>query len=169
MKQMAKKKSKGKDRIPQDCLLLGAEVLSEPLAEIINASVKSGIFPEQWKEAIVVPILKKGDPKEIKNYRPVSCLTAASKILEKAVCEQLTRFFEVHNLLPNNQHGFRPHRSTMTALSSMQKEWVKKNRRRTDNWNLSLGSIISLRYTGYRSVHPKTGNLRSRHNHFGVA
>ena len=50
MKQMAKKKSKGKDGIPQDCLLLGAEVLSEPLAEIINASVKSGIFPEQWKE-----------------------------------------------------------------------------------------------------------------------
>jgi hypothetical protein len=125
MKQMAKKKSKGRDGIPQDCLMLGAEVLAEPLSEIINSSIKSGIFPEQWKEAIVVPILKKGDPKEPKNYRPVSCLTAASKILEKAVCEQLTRFFEVHNLLPNNQHGFRPHRSTMTALSSMQKEWVK--------------------------------------------
>ena len=125
MKQMAKKKSKGKDGIPQDCLLLGAEVLSEPLAEIINASIESGIFPEQWKEAIVIPILKKGDPKELKNYRPVSCLSAASKIVEKAVCEQLTRFFEVHNLLPNNQHGFRLHRSTMTALSSMQKEWVK--------------------------------------------
>ena len=90
MKQMAKKKSKGKDGIPQDCLLLGAEVLAKPLSEIINASVESGIFPDLWKEAIVVPILKKGDPKDPKNYRPVSCLSAASKILEKAVCDQLT-------------------------------------------------------------------------------
>jgi len=125
MKKMKKKKSKGNDGIPQDCLLLGQEVLTGPLTEIINASITSGIFPDQWKEAIVVPILKKGDPKETKNYRPVSCLPAASKVLEKVVCEQLTRFAEVHKLLPNNQHGFRAQRSTMTALSSMQKEWIK--------------------------------------------
>ena len=125
MKQMAKKKSKGNDGIPQDCLLTGVEVLAEPMAEIINSSIESGVVPDQWKEAVVVPILKKGDPKEPKNYRPVSCLSAASKILEKAVCEQLTRFVEVHDLLPNNQHGFRSHRSTMTALTSMQMEWVK--------------------------------------------
>ena len=73
----------------------------------------------------MVPILKKGDSKDTKNYRPVSCLPAASKVLEKVVCEQLTRFAEVHNLLPNNQHGFRDQRSTMTALSSMQKEWIR--------------------------------------------
>ena len=46
MKQMAKKKSKGKDGIPQDCLLSGVEVLAGPLSEIIN-SIESGIFPEQ--------------------------------------------------------------------------------------------------------------------------
>ena len=125
MKEMKKKKSKGNDGIPQDCLLLGQEILAGPLTEIINASITSGVFPDQWKEAIVVPILKKGNPKETKNYRPVSCLPAASKVLEKVVCEQLTRFAEVHKLLPNNQHGFRTQRSTMTALSSMQKEWIK--------------------------------------------
>ena len=73
---------------------------------------------------MVIPILKKGDPKDLKNYRPVSCLAAASKVLEKVVCEQLTRFTEVHGVLPNSQHGFRQGRSTMTALSAMQKEWV---------------------------------------------
>ena len=125
MRRMAKKKRKGKDGIPQDCLLLGEEVIVQPLTDVINASIKSGIFPTQWKEAIVAPILKKGDPKELKNYRPVSCLSAASKVLEKVVCEQLTRFVEVHELLPNSQHGFRAQRSTMSALSSMQKEWTK--------------------------------------------
>ena len=43
---MAQKKSKGKDGIPQDCLLSGVEVLAGPLSEIIN-SIESGIFPEQ--------------------------------------------------------------------------------------------------------------------------
>ena len=124
MKSMAKKKSKGNDGVPQDCLLMGQEVIAGPLTSIVNASIKKGIFPEQWKEAIVVPILKKGDSKDTSNYRPVSCLPAASKVLEKVICEQLTRFAEVHKILPNNQHGFRYQRSTMTALSCMQKEWI---------------------------------------------
>ena len=69
---------------------------------VINSSIKTGEFPEQWKEAIVVPILKKGDSKDTKNYRPVSCLPAASKVLEKVICDQLTIFVEVHGILPNN-------------------------------------------------------------------
>ncbi len=127
MKNMSKKKSKGIDGVSQECLLLGLDVLAAPLTKIINNSITSGKFPDQWKEAIVVPILKKGDAKDPKNYRPVSCLVAASKVLEKVVCQQLTRFIEVQKLLPNNQHGFRENRSTMTALSSMQKEWIKNS------------------------------------------
>ena len=127
MKKIAKKKSKGKDGIPQDCLLLGQDVIAAPLTDVINSSITSGAFPTQWKDAIVVLILKKGDSKEMKNYRPVRCLTAASKVLEKVVCKQLTRFAEVHDLLPNNQHGFRAQHSTMTALSSMQKEWIQNS------------------------------------------
>ena len=125
MKLMSKKKSKGNDGIPQDCLLQGLDVLAGPLTRVINTSITNGCFPNQWKEAIVVPIHKKGDQKEMKNYRPVSCLTAASKVLEKVVCQQLTQFVETHKLLPNSQHGFRSGRSTMTALSTMQKEWMK--------------------------------------------
>jgi hypothetical protein len=36
-----------------------------------------------WKQALVTPILKKGDPTKKENYRPVSCLSVASKVLEK--------------------------------------------------------------------------------------
>ena len=127
MKKMTKKKSKGNDGITQECLLLGQDVLASPLTNIINRSIMTGIVPEMWKEAVVVPILKKGDPTDLKNYRPVSCLAAASKVLEKVVCEQLTQFVETHHLLPASQHGFRKSRSTMTALSAMQKEWIKNS------------------------------------------
>ena len=124
MDGMKKKKSSGKDGVSQECLLMGKDVLKIPLTRIINNSIETGRFPDEWKEAIVAPILKKGDPTDKRNYRPISCLVTASKVMEKVVCDQFTRFLETHNLLPENQHGFRQKRSTMTALTSMQKEWV---------------------------------------------
>ena len=57
MKKMSKKKSKGKDGISQECLLLGLEVIAAPLTKVINSSITAGYFPDQWKEAIVVPLL----------------------------------------------------------------------------------------------------------------
>jgi hypothetical protein len=50
----------------------------------------------------------------------------ASKVLEKIVNDQVSSFMEAHKLLPDNQHGFRPRRSTMTALSGLQQEWASK-------------------------------------------
>jgi hypothetical protein len=38
------------------------------------------VFLEAWKEAIITPILKKGDPTKKEIYRPVSCLSVASKV-----------------------------------------------------------------------------------------
>ena len=52
-----------------------------PLTRIINSSISTGIVPEKWKEAIVTPILTKGDAKKKENYCPVSCLIVASKVM----------------------------------------------------------------------------------------
>ena len=72
------KKSAGADGLTQEQLIHGAENLVPSLTKIINSSLKSGIFPEAWKEAIVSPILKKGSPQEKSNYSPVSCLKVLS-------------------------------------------------------------------------------------------
>ena len=117
LKTVSEKKS-------QECLLLGKNVLTIPLTRIINASIKDGKVPEIWKEAVVSPILKKGEKDDMKNYRPISCLVTASKILEKIVCMKITEFIEKNKLLPNSQHGFRQQRSTMTAHAHMQKDWI---------------------------------------------
>ncbi len=59
---LKKKKSSGSDGLTQEQLVLGAKALAAPLTRIINSSITSGVFPEAWKEAIITPILKKGDP-----------------------------------------------------------------------------------------------------------
>ena len=137
MCSLKKKKSAGVDGISQENLVLGAKALVVPLTRIINNSIANGEFPEMWKEALVTPILKKGDPTKKENYRPVSCLSVASKVLEKIVCDQVTHYMEMHKLLPENQHGFRQKRSTMTALSSMQQEWTKNSEE-----NLKTGILV---------------------------
>ena len=124
MSKMKKKKSAGPDEISQECLLIGKRILAAPLTKIINTSITQGMVPDSWKEATVIPILKKGNPQEKENYRPVSILIAASKVLEKIVCSQVTDFLEENKLLPKSQHGFRKLRSTMSAHTNMQQDWI---------------------------------------------
>ena len=67
MKKMKRKKSAGLDGVTQDCLLIGMDVLAVPLTHIINTSIAQAKVPDCWKEAIVIPILKKGDRSDLNN------------------------------------------------------------------------------------------------------
>ena len=73
------------DGISQENLVLGTDTLVIPLMRIINSSISTRIVPEKWKEAIFTPILKKGDAKKKENYRLVSCLKVAPKVMERKV------------------------------------------------------------------------------------
>ena len=75
------------------------------------------------------------------NYRPISVLPIVSKILERAVHYQLSRFISDHNLLHPNQSGFRPLHSTTTALAKLVNLWSKN----TDDNKLSGVAFIDLR------------------------
>ena len=70
------------------------------------------VISNDWKEAIVTPVIKKGSKDLYENYRPVSCLPAAGKLLESIVCDQVSNFMESQGLIPETQHGFRTKRST---------------------------------------------------------
>ena len=78
MGKMKMKKSAGADEITQECLLLGKSILASPLTKIVNASIKTGVVPDAWKEAVMVPILKKGNINDKANYRtcqlPYRCI-----------------------------------------------------------------------------------------------
>ena len=57
---MHKKKSSCWDELTQEQLILGSKIMAVPLPHIINHYIQSGTFPENWKEAYVTPVLKKG-------------------------------------------------------------------------------------------------------------
>ena len=64
----------------------------------------------------MVPILKAGCPDDQNNYRPVSVIPTVAKLTERVVCTQLVRYLLSHGVLCDEQHGFRPGRSTESAM-----------------------------------------------------
>ena len=120
IKNLKNTNSAGTDSIPTKILKIAMEVLVSPITLMVNTSIVSGTYPDMWKVAKVIPVFKKGDNKSIKNYRPISILNTSSKILEEVVRIQVSQFFETNKLFPLNQHGFRPNRSTTTALIALQ-------------------------------------------------
>ena len=101
------KNSSGKDEISNKLLKSIKCEISKPLTIIINQSLKTGIFPDALKVAKVKPLFKKGDNCCLNNYRPISVLPTISKIFERVMYIQLYTFFNVNNLLSEQQYGFR--------------------------------------------------------------
>jgi hypothetical protein len=89
--------------------------ISSPFCHIFNKALPTGIFPSCLKFAVIVPIYKKGDRKNITNYRPISVLTSLCKILEKIIYRLSFEHINKYNILTNEQHGFRMKCSTETA------------------------------------------------------
>ena len=92
--------------------------------KICNRSIKTGRFPDTWKVARVTPIHKKDSRDYISNYRPISILPIASKILEKHVSIHLYEYMTPYNLLHQKQSGFRANHSCETALTLMVDTWL---------------------------------------------
>ena len=83
------------------------------LTALYNLSYQHATLPTIWKQAIILPLLKPGKPRDQStSYRPISLLCPASKVLEKLMLQRISP----HLHLNNTQHGFRSGRSTSTAL-----------------------------------------------------
>ncbi|XP_071954198.1 uncharacterized protein [Antedon mediterranea] len=123
------KKGAGLDSLPARFFKDGALAILHPLSHIINISISTGYIPSDWKSAKVVPIYKKKDRLYAGNYRPVSILSAVSKIIERIMYNQLMSYLNDQSLLYTYQSGFRPSFSTETCLihlsDSVRNGWDK--------------------------------------------
>ena len=75
---------------------------------IINSSLQSDSFLRNWKPAIVTLLIKKHGMELVKSsYTPVSNLSYISKLVEKAMLDQINHYCHAHNLLPDYQSAYR--------------------------------------------------------------
>ncbi len=105
----------GPDGIPSIFLYNCRFILTPILTNIFKLSLKKGIFPSIWKTSFISPILKKGDPSLISNYRPISKLSIIPKLFSQLVSSKLSSYCS--SLLSNHQYGFTPKRSSCNNLA----------------------------------------------------
>ena len=96
-------------------------ILITEITYLFNLSVGKSIFPEAWKDALVIPIPKTGNLSKVQNYRPISLLPLPGKLLEKLIHNQISMYLELNNLLVDEQHGFRKDPLYRTFSSTVDK------------------------------------------------
>ena len=112
------------------------------MTSIFNDSLNAGIFPVDFKDSLVTPLIKKPglDCNVLKNYRPVSNLSFISKILEKIVFKQIVTHLQDNQLIDNFQSAYKSGHSTETALLKVVNDLVCD----IDNGNVSFLTMLDL-------------------------
>ena len=88
------------DPIPTELFKKILPSIIEPLTKLVNQLLQSGEFPDDLKEALVKPLLKKITLEPInKNYRPVSNLLFMGKLMERCVTNQLMEHIHANDLM----------------------------------------------------------------------
>ena len=94
MKSLKEDKSPGVDNVHPKVLSRCHETLSHPLQLIFSQSLLEGKLPQQWKDANVTPLHKKGPKSEVGNYRPVSLTSIPCKLLETIIRSRIVQYLE---------------------------------------------------------------------------
>lgn len=109
-------KSQGPDEIHGKVLYELRHLLSEPLAFLFQLSLLTGVIPQDWRDADVVPLHKKGSRTKCENYRPISLTSIVGKLLESVIKDEIIIHLNNYNLLKESQHGFTSGKSCLTNL-----------------------------------------------------
>jgi hypothetical protein len=85
-------KSPGTDNIPAELMKAEDETSYSEIHRLICSIWNKEELPQQWQESIIVPIYKKGDKTDCNNYRGISLLSTAYKILSNILLARLTPY-----------------------------------------------------------------------------
>ena len=102
---------------------LSARVLKECSSEIApiltyiyNESLAQGAVPDDWRQANVASVFKKGEKYDAAIYRPVSLTCICCKTPEHMIVSNINKHLALESILADCQHGFRSQRSCEIQL-----------------------------------------------------
>ena len=102
-------------KVLKDALLL----MAPQLTSLINTCLCKMSFPVEWAKAKVVPLPKKGNLRQIGNWRPISLLPVPSKVMERVMYTRIYHWLESNDKINKFQYGFRASRGTGDAVFSL--------------------------------------------------
>ena len=161
IERLAPNKAPGPDEIPNHILKRCLSALQPHILTLAQQSLKTGHFPQPFKETITLVLRKPNKPNYTKPnaYRPIALESTIGKILESIMADHISYLCETFNLLPKHHFGGRPGRTTEDAMlilsESIHQAWKEGN----------VFSAIFMDVTGaFNNVHHERliHNMRKR-------
>ena len=110
-------KANGGDGIPAELFQILKDDTVKELHSICQQIWKTQQWSQDWKMSVFIPIPKKGNPKECSNYRTITLISHASKVMLKILQARLQQY--VNSELADVQAGFRKGRGTRDQIANI--------------------------------------------------
>ena len=122
--------------IPTKIIRGNYDIFADFIFQNFNNGIAPSVFPASVKNANITPVHKKDSKNIESNYRPVSILSNISKIYERCLYSQISKFFE--EKLSDYQYGFRKGFNTQHCVIVMIEKWRKSLDKRE-----SFGALLT--------------------------
>ena len=121
IKQLDTRKACQDTDVPSKIIKMNSDIFADFLYQNFNVAIATSVFPQNLKNANITPVFKKGDRNSETNYRSVSILPNVSKIYERCLYKQMSKFFD--KILSKYQCGFRKGFNSQHCLATMLEKW----------------------------------------------
>ena len=131
IKSLKRNKSPGLNNILSEFLVAGKDCLIRPLCKLFNLIFRSHSYPKQWTLNLLKPIHKKESATNPENYRGIAISSCLSKLYSSVLLFRLQEYVEKHNLLSDNQIGFRKGKRTsdhIFILKTLVDKFLRKHK-----------------------------------------
>ena len=116
IRSLKRNKAVANDLLLNEYFIESCDILSSHLADLFNAILNTGVFPESWMEGLIIPLHKKNDTSDVNNYRGITLVSCFSKIFTGVLNNRINKWINNNNILSDLQFGFRKGRSTVDAI-----------------------------------------------------
>ena len=127
-------KAAGADGLPAELFKAGGDMLIRRMHQLVSQIWIEERIPDDWNLSILCPVHKKGDKTVCANYRGISLLPIAYKILSSVLCERLKS--KVGEIIGPYQCGFRPGKSTIDQIFTLRQILEKTQEKQIDTYHL---------------------------------
>ena len=115
IRDLKAKKSPGKDNISAELLQHGDTETAKIVHKLCNEVLEKRMWPAQWTESILIAIPKKSNSRKCSDYRTISLINHAAKVMLKILQKRMAP--RIEEILSESQPGFRPGRSTTEQIT----------------------------------------------------
>ena len=125
LRSLPNKTSCGSEKISYRMMKEAGQGLVGPLVSLFNASLRLRQVPDEWRKAIIKPILKGGkkDLRDPSSCRPISLTSCVARTMEKLLDARIFEHLKQNLLLYQHQSGLQQNHSTVTQLCFLVHQW----------------------------------------------